>query len=545
MLIVHPAPLQETLPVGSTLVPIIGLSDQTHLTNFSGDKKAWPVYMTVGNILSRTRNSPVKMPVLLLALLPVPPKFTGESARADETQRQINADVLQAVFDLIFAPLQPVAQEGTVMDYSDGKTRLCFPILSAWIADHAKHATLHGISSKACSKCEVSDKDLGEYSRLPYKSRDYTLYAKKASEHESTGTPSIAEYFEQIGLKIGHNVFCGLYLVDPADLHKPDLLHNIYLGLFKHMMEWVEGFLKKHKRQQAFDDVWKTLPPYPRFSVPKKAYREVTQWQGKEMRNLGRCISAVLASALRDPDSSQQLPFKRALQRVSALIDFSLMAQYWSHTPETLSYMEKYLLLFHQTKDVFLEFRPSKATRAEANRQDRELREHMANQHARAPPSHSAAKRRRLADEERRQRIDQRADFIQRENHFNFIKMHYLSHFGSHVRRFGSISMYSTDIGELAHKEQLKEGYRRSNKNDAARQILSDYGRRHALGMKLQTTEELLKGGNVLRTGDVATDIPVSSDYSVHRRVLRGRVNTGNIIDLCRILEIDYSDLLP
>ena len=57
----------------------------------------------------------------------------------------------------------------------------------------------------------------------------------------------------------------------------PDLLHNIYLGLFKNLIEWVEGFLKKHKRQQAFDDAWKELPPCPGFLVPKKAYREVTQ----------------------------------------------------------------------------------------------------------------------------------------------------------------------------------------------------------------------------------------------------------------------------
>jgi len=45
------------------------------------------------------------------------------------------------------------------------------------------------------------------------------------------------------------------------------------------MMEWVEGFLKKHKRQQACDDAWKEIPPYPGFSVPKKAYCEITQWQ--------------------------------------------------------------------------------------------------------------------------------------------------------------------------------------------------------------------------------------------------------------------------
>ena len=55
-------------------------------------------------------------------------------------------------------------------------------------------------------------------------------------------------------MNIVRNVFTELYRVNPADLHKLDLLHNIYLGLFQHMMEWVTGFLKKHKRQQAFDD---------------------------------------------------------------------------------------------------------------------------------------------------------------------------------------------------------------------------------------------------------------------------------------------------
>jgi len=64
-----------------TQYQIVGL-DST--SQFSGDKKAWSVYITLGNILSRTRNSPVKMPILLLVLLPVPPKFTGESVRAEK-----------------------------------------------------------------------------------------------------------------------------------------------------------------------------------------------------------------------------------------------------------------------------------------------------------------------------------------------------------------------------------------------------------------------------------------------------------------------------
>ena len=82
-------------------------------------------------------------------------------------------------------------------------------------------------------------------------------------------------------MKIDRNVFSGLYRVSPADLHKPDLLHNIYRGLFKHRMKRIEGFLKKHKRQQAFEDIWKALPPYLGFNVPKNTYQEVTQWQAK------------------------------------------------------------------------------------------------------------------------------------------------------------------------------------------------------------------------------------------------------------------------
>ena len=50
------------------------------------------------------------MPILLLALLLVLPKLTGKSARTNEAQRQTNADALRAVFNLVLAPLQQVAQ---------------------------------------------------------------------------------------------------------------------------------------------------------------------------------------------------------------------------------------------------------------------------------------------------------------------------------------------------------------------------------------------------------------------------------------------------
>ena len=92
------------------------------------------------------------------------------------------------------------------------------------------------------------------------------------------------------------------------------------------------------------------------------------------MRNLSQCISAVLASTLRNLASSQNQDFHIALKCVGGLVDFSLMTQYRSHTLDTLAYMERYLQTFHQMKDIFLEFRTSKFTHVEVNCEDQELR---------------------------------------------------------------------------------------------------------------------------------------------------------------------------
>jgi len=219
------------------------------------------------------------------------------------------------------------------------------------------------------------------------------------------------------------------------------------------------------------------------------------------------------------------------------------MAQYRSHTRDTLSYMESYLQTFHRTKDIFLEYHSSKATRAQVNQQDRDLRELMADQGAKEGHHRTIANRRRLADQGRVDRSDRRADLIRRENHFNFIKMHYLTDFASHVRRFGSISMYSTEIGELAHKDQINDGYCRSNKNQAARQILSHYGCQHALGIRLQTIDALSKVAGVIVVEDSRMKMPTVSGGRTPRRVLKGRMK--NTSTLTKIMHSPRYSLFP
>jgi len=286
------------------------------------------------------------------------------------------------------------------------------------------------------------------------------------------------------------------------------------------MMDWIEGFLKKHGRLQAFDDVWKALPPYPGFLVPKKAYCEVTQWQGKEMRNLGRCILGLLAVALRQPGGAQVIPFKCALRCIRALVDFNMMVQYRSHTSDTIAYMEDYLDQFHKRKDIFLEFRVTKRTQDKVDKQRKEIRRQRALVIERVAPF----LRGRMRDDNRQEENDLCLDLVRGESHFDFIKMHRLSHFCDHIRQFGNIPMYSTEIGELAHKTQIKDGWRQSNKNDAARQMVHSYGRQHAIRMRLLNLQSLKcrdadLSGDVLHHVDRTASTVTTAAPVVRRRV--------------------------
>jgi len=117
-------------------------------------------HLTIGNLPSARHNSSGSMAVLLLALSPLLPKLS-KSSKADQRQRKINADTLQDVFALIPVPLHGMAYSGVPIDYADGKVRLCFPILSAWILDHMKNVALHQLKSNACPKCEMLTHKLG------------------------------------------------------------------------------------------------------------------------------------------------------------------------------------------------------------------------------------------------------------------------------------------------------------------------------------------------------------------------------------------------
>ena len=96
-----------------------------------------------------------------------------------------------------------------------------------------------------------------------------------------------------------------------------------------------------------------------------------------------------------------------------------------------------------------------------------------------------------MPDEDCQEENDHWMELKHVESNFTFIKMHLINHFHNDFYQFGNIPIYSTEFGELAPKKQIKDGWRCSNKIDAARQILNSYGRQRAIRMRLLNLEFL------------------------------------------------------
>ena len=125
-------------------------------------------------------------------------------------------------------------------------------------------------------------------------------------------------------------------------------------------------------------------------------------------------------------------------------------------------------------------------------------------------------------------------DMIHTESPFKFVKIHLLIQFSDHIRPFGNIPMYSTEFGELAHKEQIKDGWRRSNKNDVEQQILHSYGRQHAIRMRLLNLNSLRRRGANL--GDEVLGYLDKTTSTVSTPARRGTILKGRRDDVSEVL---------
>ncbi|KAF8598297.1 hypothetical protein BDV93DRAFT_534372 [Ceratobasidium sp. AG-I] len=316
--------IQNLLPPGATVVPIILSSDATQLTNFSGGKSAWPVYVTIGNIPKSIRAKISSYSTLLLAYLPVAKlQCFPAKERGDQKARLFHASMTE-----ILAPLIAAGRDGVEMNCGDGFTLIA------------------GCQKNLCHRCIVKHDQRGDLPERPAPPRipEHTATALEAHDYGHTSV-----LFSDQGLKpFGKPFWADLPHTNIFSCLTPDILHQLHKGVFKdHLMDWCLRLVKH--LQGSVDNVdyrYKAMPHHSSLRHFASGVTKLKQTTAKEHREMQKVFTAVMSGLV--PEN--------VLPAIIAVIDFIHFARLPTHTTETLALLEYALDRFHENKQVFIDY---------------------------------------------------------------------------------------------------------------------------------------------------------------------------------------------
>lgn len=428
---------QEKLDVDNgTIVPLIIASDKTLVTN-TGNQKAYPIYLTIGNLPASIRNSNVRPRAVSLGML-----LRGVE-KASPGER----------WDIVCG---------------DGLLRRCFPVGAAMTIDHEEQAVMADTNNKSrCPLCTIPPDEREDLQSVaPWRNHAdmrSRVRAQRKRDKEKAGNPRQHRTPEQLDLDerllagrvhSNHNFGCKHSLTNVYRCFMMDILHQLLSGVIAHTKSWVDKLLvlemplqqpKRYKDvlqdlvfQSRFDEKrkranvagkghvvretsrgesavkavldrrWAAVPKYMDLRVFKEISK-IAVWTGKEWKSVLRTMLPVYVPLLDDIGATDAIRFLRAL------VDFSIYAMYRSHDNDTLDYMSYALIRTNEYKKAFSGLR--------------------------------MAKRREEDDEEGS------------ESHFNFPKWHAITHYVEMIKWLGNAADLETGHAEHWHRRFVKTAY--------------------------------------------------------------------------------------
>ncbi|KIJ55985.1 hypothetical protein M422DRAFT_150938 [Sphaerobolus stellatus SS14] len=327
--------LQGKLPPGATIAPVILASDKTQLSVFSGDKQAWPVYISIGNIGKATRRQTSQRAMILLGYIPVT-KLDCLSPRP----RQGGAyRLFHYCMSVVLKPLVEAAINGVDIVCADNKIRRVYPILAAYIADFPEQCLVAAVKECDCPICEIDPAFRGEPFKADIRNPETVLEILYP-----WGTEEERQEFIQLGLcPIPEPFWAKLPHANIFTCFTPDLLHQLHKGVFKdHLVKWcikvAEGGAAEIDRR------FKCMPKHLALRHFHKGISTISQWTGREYKEMERVFAGLIWGAV-PADVA-------AVAR--AIIDFIYYASFTSHSTETLWRLQDALDTFHKYKKVFV-----------------------------------------------------------------------------------------------------------------------------------------------------------------------------------------------
>ncbi|KAF5364854.1 hypothetical protein D9757_012748 [Collybiopsis confluens] len=340
---------QECIPEGGTIALVIIATDKTQLTVLSSNKSAYPVYLTIGNIPKELRRKPGARACVLIAYLSVDkPDDKGLS----KTQLKLrNHELFHRSMAIVLGPLKAAGDpkgKGVEMVGGDGAVRRVYPLLATYIADYPEQCLVTCTKSGTCPKCRRKAKELDSPTLAEPRTQAWTLSVIRSAREELKGEGDRKIHTCTMKEDVTGGNYDPFWAGFPVtDIHRcisPDILHQLYLGVFKHLLEWIQDVVG----EKELDDRIRALPMTCGVRHFGKGIASMSQVSGTECKHMACVVLACLVGKMHN----------NGIIAVRSLFHFIQLAQLPSRDQQTLGYMKEELDLWHKHRKFFIDHGP-------------------------------------------------------------------------------------------------------------------------------------------------------------------------------------------
>ena len=297
--------MQDQLPAGATIVPIVLASDKAPVTRMTGNIKMHPLFLTIANINSKVRMKATSHAWACVAYTPTPEFLTHPDFHS-----VLEARVWHHCVDIVCTGLKLATHVGTFMSDPTNLTRYCFTLLVAYTADLPEQLMITCVT-KSVSPVTIAEKNqFGD--AILYAPRDGELTLQKLHELCQRIDPWRLQEFLVEAKK--HNLngvqlpfWCDWRFSNPSIFLIGELLHYGHKLFFDHPFKWCKVLLGHDEIDIHYRIQHKRVGVHHFNGVS-----QVNQMTGHEHRDL-QCTIVPTIAGLADPD------FVRAIH---AIVDF-------------------------------------------------------------------------------------------------------------------------------------------------------------------------------------------------------------------------------
>jgi hypothetical protein len=369
------------------------------------NKSAYPVYLTIGNIPKEIRCKPSCRAYVLFGYLPTT-RLENEANKSSR-RRQL-ANLYHACMSKILLPLKYAGNNGVFMTTGDGFIHRCHPLLACFVGDYPEQVLTTATFTGQCPVCPTSHDDLGDYDRdnpVALREPDRVLDALDSFDEDPAG---FLQACKAVGVKpIVEPFWRELPYVHIYRSVTPDILHQLYQGVIKHILSWI----MKACGATEIDARCRRMPPNHNIRVFMKGISTLSRVTGQEHDQMCR----ILLGLVIDLPLLGGLSNIRLIRAVRALLDFLYLARYPVHTDETLELLDDALTQFHDAKGIFVDLGIRDA--------------------------------------------------------FNIPKLHFMQHYTMYIRFYGTTDNFDTAYTERLHIDFAKNAYAATNHKDEFTQM--------------------------------------------------------------------------